>query len=176
MSDDNLVTGGTQRSDTAQDPDLARTDDPIRGAQERDDGSKATAGVRLPGGAKAEVSTDGDQHSGTLTIPFGGGAQKPVDTTPSPSNPDAPPDPGACAGADGRSYPNGWEIFRDNVAIERCVNGVWVPVVPPAPPEQPGDYESPADPTVAVASNDPSGWGSQDTSTGDSSDTGDYST
>jgi len=173
VTDDNTVSGGTQRSDTARDPDLPRTDDPNRAAQEQDDSTKATAGVPLPGGGKAEVSSDGDQHSATVTIPFGDGAQKPVDTTPSASNADAPPDPGACMGADGQSYPNGWEIFQDNVAIERCVNGVWVPVVPPAPPEQPGDYESP-DPVTAVASNDPSGWDSQDPSAAGMSDPGDY--
>jgi hypothetical protein len=175
MTDDSSVTGGTQRSDTGRDPDLPRTDDPLRGAQEQDDSSKATAGVQLPGGTKVEASTDGDQHSATLTIPFGGEAPKPVDTSPSSVNPDAPPDPGACVGTDGQSYPNGWEIFRNNVAIERCVNGVWVPVVPPASPEQPGDYESPVNPTTGVASNDASAWDPQDPSTGGSSDSGDYS-
>ena len=175
MTDEDALTGGTQRSDTARDADLPRTDDPIRGAQEQDDSSKATAGVQLPGGAKAEVSTDGDQHSATVTVPFGEGAQKPVDTTPSPVNADAPPDPSACVGSDGQSYPNGWETFRDNVPFERCVNGVWVPVVPPAPPEHPGDYEPAADPTIAVASNDPSGWDPQDPSATGSSDPGEYS-
>lgn len=166
MTDDVGTTGGTQRAETARDPDLPRTDDTVKGAQEQDDGSKATAGVQLPGGAKAEVSTDGDQATGTVTIPFGGGPQRTVDTTPSPTIADPPVDPSACVGADGQTYPNGWEIFQDNVAIERCVNGIWVPVVPPAPPDQPGDYETPTDPTTAVAWNDP----------GDgSSDPGDYS-
>src|SRR5256885_10430 len=69
--DDYDTTGGTQRDDTARDPDLPRTDDPIRDAQQQDDSTKATAGVHLPGGTKLEGSTDGDQWSGTLTIPFG---------------------------------------------------------------------------------------------------------
>src|SRR4029079_2747712 len=102
------------RDDTARDPDLPRNDDPIKGAQEQDDSSKATAGVTWGGGTKLEASTDGDQWSGNLTVPFGGGATKPIDTTPSAVNPDAPPDAGSCVGDDGQTYPNGWVLFRDN--------------------------------------------------------------
>jgi len=177
MVDDSAVTGGTQRSDTARDPDLPRTDDPNRSAQEQDDSTKATAGVPLPGGAKAEVSTDGDQHSATVTIPFGEGAQKPLDTTPTPFNADAPADAGECMGSDGRPYPNGWVIFQDNVEIERCVNGVWVPAAPPAAAGPgPADYDPPADPSVAVASNDAWGSGTTDSPSDGWSDPGDAST
>ena len=141
--DDFDVSGGTQRDDTARDPDLPRNDDPIRGAQEQDDSSKATGGVTLPGGAKLEGSTDGDQWSGTLTIPFGGGPAKPIDTTPSPVNPDAPADPGSCIGDDGQSYPNGWVQFRDNQPVATCMNGIWVPAAAADAP-QPGDYPMPS--------------------------------
>jgi hypothetical protein len=156
MVDDVTPTGGTQRSDTARDPDLPRTDDPVRQAQEQDDSTKATAGVKLPGGTKIEATSDGTQAGGQITIPLDPNPPKPPDTSPRTVNPDAPPDPGSCVGEDGGTYPNGWEIFKDNVAVSKCVNGQWMPVVPAAPPEQPGDYPQP-DPNVAVASSDP--WG-----------------
>ncbi len=52
-----------------------------------------------------------------MTIPLDPNPPKPVDTTPSAVNPDAPPDPGSCVGEDGGTYPNGWVIFKDNVAV-----------------------------------------------------------
>ena len=143
MDDPNL-SGGTQRDDAQRDPDLPRADDPIRGAQEQDDSTKATAGVTWGGGTKLEASSDGDQWSGTLTVPFGGGASKPVDTTPSAVNPDAPADPGSCTGDDGQSYPNGWVLFRDNQAVATCMNGIWVSAAAPADAAQPGDYPVPS--------------------------------
>ena len=161
------LSGGTQPSDTARDPDLGGPDDPIRDAQEQDDSTKATAGVTLPGGAKVEVSTDGDEHGATLTIPFGQGAQKVVDTTPSVVNPDAPPDAGACIGEDGQSYPDGWVIYKDNVAVSRCVRGFWMPAEPDAA-SQPGDYPMPADSTDAGAAVASDGW--PDPSTGSGSE------
>jgi hypothetical protein len=118
--DDAGPSGGTELDSTARDPDLPRTDDPIRGAQEQDDSSKATAGVTWPGGTKLEGSTDGDQWSATLTVPFGGGGSKPVDTAPSATNPDAPADSGACTGDDGQSYPNGWVLFRTTRQWQRA--------------------------------------------------------
>ncbi|MCI4353963.1 MAG: hypothetical protein L3K06_01185 [Thermoplasmata archaeon] len=154
MVDDATPSGGTQRPDTARDPDLPRTDDPNRQAQEQDDSTKATAGVKFPGGTKIEATSDGTQSGGQVTIPLDPNPPKPVDTTPSVVNPDAPPEAGSCVGEDGGTYPNGWVIFKDNVAVSTCVNGLWMPAAPP--PSQPGDYPAP-DPNVAVASNDPYG-------------------
>ncbi|HYC07905.1 MAG TPA: hypothetical protein VEG29_08265 [Candidatus Binatia bacterium] len=167
---DPTPTGGTQPGDTARDPNLNRpADDTVRGAQEQDDSTKATAGVKFPGGTKVEVTTDGTQSGGIqFTIPLDPSPSKPVDTTPSAVNPDAPAPAGECTGADGQTYPDGWTIFKDMVPISKCVNGTWVPVTPDpvAPPLEmspPGDYPSP-DPnaTTMVASNDPYGSSSSD--------------
>ena len=146
MADDVDFSGGTQREGTAREPDLPRVDDSVRDAKEQDDSTKATAGVVLPGGTTLEAQSNADEWSGTVTIPFGGGASKPVDTTPSAVNPDAPADPGACVGADGQSYPNGWVLFENNQAVATCVNGFWMPSADAAPAAEPGDYPTPAEP------------------------------
>jgi len=157
MPDDPTLTGGTQPGDTARDPNLPRpADDTVRGAQEQDDSTKATAGVQFPGGTKVEVSTDGDQSGVQVTIPFGSGSTKPVDTTPSVVNPDAPADTGSCVGEDGKTYPSGWVYIKDMVEIATCVNGFWIPKEPPAPPPDYNDLPA-GDPTTMVASNDPYG-------------------
>ncbi len=180
---DPQVTWGTQRADSARDPNLPRTDDPVKGAQQQDDSTHATAGVQLPGGAKIEITSDGPsndlgtsppaagtapgstQLGGQVTIPFGSGATKRVDTSPTPYSPDpAAPDPNECVDDDGRSYPDGWVVFHDNVPVKTCRRGIWMPADPPAPAQSgPGDYQTPAaDPTLIVAAADPAaspGWG-----------------
>jgi hypothetical protein len=169
-------SGGTQRPDAARDPDLPRRDDTVRDAQQQDDSTKATAGVTLPGGTKIEATSEGpssDQRRpgdappagapGTVqgglqvTIPFGGGADKPVDTSPRAVNPDAPANPGDCIGDDGRPYPEGWVLMDGMKEVARCVAGMWVPIAQSEPP-QPGDYQVPdtgSDQAVAVAQADP---------------------
>jgi hypothetical protein len=125
-------TGGNQNSETVRDPKLPRTDDPVRQTEEQDDSTKATAGVKLPGGTKIEATSDGTQAGGQITIPLDPNPPKPPDTSPRTVNPDAPPDPGSCVGEDGGTYPNGWEIFKDNVAVSKCVNGQMTVIRSPA--------------------------------------------
>jgi hypothetical protein len=165
MPDDPTLTGGTQPGDTARDPNLNRpADDTVRGAQEQDDSTKATAGVKFPGGTKIEVTTDGTQSGGIqFTIPLDPSPPKPVDTTPRAVNPDAPAPAGECTGDDGRTYPDGWVLIKDNVEIATCRSGIWVPIAPPMEMSPPGDYPTP-DPnaTTMVASNDPYGSSSGD--------------
>jgi hypothetical protein len=157
MPDDPTLTGGTQPGDTARDPNLPRpADDTVRGAQEQDDSTKATAGVKFPGGTKIEATSDGTQAGGQITIPLDPNPPKPVDTTPRAVNPDAPADSGECMGEDGRPYPNGWVLFKDNVAVATCTNGIWVPSAPPAPPPDYNDLPA-GDPNTMVAASDPSG-------------------
>jgi len=178
VSDDVKVTSGTQRADAARDPSQPRTDDTVRNAQQQDDSTHATAGVQLPGGTKIEVTSDGPsndlgtsppaagtapgstQFGGQVTIPFGSGATKPVDTSPKAYNPDAPPDPNECVDDDGRTYPDGWVIFHDNQPVKTCMRGIWVAAEPAAPASPgPGDYQQAVDPTTAVSMADP--WAGQ---------------